>query len=1071
MANDIHCIQANLNHSWGAQNLLAQYMSENSIDMALISEPRHIPEGNLWFGDSSGRAAITWCPNRLKDSCVLLHKDEGFVAVSLGEICFISCYVHAKCKKKKKCFKTRCKIKAFEEFLNQLTLFITNNNNNNKGTEYIIAGDFNARSTLWGDTKTTPIGILLETRFNRLDLRLANQGEKPTCVRPQGKSVIDLTWTSPGLIGRIREWNVYGNSESLSDHLYIGFKIKTDQHLPENRIGNKKWNINKINIDLFHAVLTQRTWNLDNRDTLGIDNKIELIEEIMSNALDIAAKRSKTYHKTAKYWWNENLSALRAKCIYHKRILARTTRKEGLTNKRYQAYEKYKIIRTELRKAIKKAKSTSWFNIVDQLEQDPWGLAYKVVMNKLIRASPTPSETITPSNLAGVLEDLFPYRPNITNPITGIDGNQIEEITVTQVRQAIRGKRAKHTAPGPDGIARETWKLVNDEFMGEICKTYNQIMTTGEFPTTWKKASLTLIPKGHGMKYRPICLINDLGKGFERILVNRIQQYMEANPRAALSNKQFGFRTGKSSIDAILKVKNIIEEAINENRYMIAVSLDIKNAFNSLSWDYILQALERKGFPYYIIKLINSYLSNRYVLCKDSNGQIINKKCYAGVPQGSVLGPTLWNIAYDDVLDSPISLESSVIGYADDTVLLVGATTIQEATYKANIDLATLLLRIEEMGLKVVTQKTEAVLFCRRSGNEPVEIRIGGEYIQTQNTMKYLGVILDSKLNFRQHFKFMAEKATKTMRVLMRIMPNLRGPGEAKRRLYVTIVHSAILYAAPVWSERFCRNNVNQKPILNIQKVLALRTISAYKTVSWDASTLLARIPPFGLLAERQRRLYYRIKEYKEQGTLTKEIKIQLTEMADVIMNRQWKLFLSRRRYGRRTREAILPVFEEWIGRCHGGLSYHLTQLLTGHGSFAEFTFQIGKSEDSKCTFCQENRTDSAEHTIFECTKWDKERAKIDPTIMREKRMDLLIKDIVRRPQSWTALKTFAKEVLTKKEAAERDREQERRKTVTAGRRSESETDEEWKISDWRTSSNSSEDSYLTSFSETSMNS
>lgn len=109
--------------------------------------------------------------------------------------------------------------------------------------------------------------------------------------------------------------------------------------------------------------------------------------------------------------------------------------------------------------------------------------------------------------------------------------------------------------------------------------------------------------------------------------------------------------------------------------------------------------------------------------------------------------------------------------------------------------------RIRELGLMVFPQKTEAVLFHGRTKpNRPVKIMVEGETITATDCMKYLGIMLDSRLNFREHFKYVT-KTTKVVRALSRLMPNLRGPGEHKRRLYANVVMSILTYGAPVWSD------------------------------------------------------------------------------------------------------------------------------------------------------------------------------------------------------------------------------------------------------------------------------
>lgn len=153
------------------------------------------------------------------------------------------------------------------------------------------------------------------------------------------------------------------------------------------------------------------------------------------------------------------------------------------------------------------------------------------------------------------------------------------------------------------------------------------------FPRIWKEASVVLIWKGkeerEASSYRPICLLNT----FEKLL--------EAN--GGLSENQFRFRKGLSTIQAVEKVIAHVKET--RARWVVMLALDVRNAFNSASWEIIMKKLEARNISQYLINIVDSYLSNRSI--KIGKGKIKTEK---GVPQDSVLGPTLWNILYDDVL-------------------------------------------------------------------------------------------------------------------------------------------------------------------------------------------------------------------------------------------------------------------------------------------------------------------------------------------------------------------------------------------------------------------------------------
>ncbi|XP_025261984.1 uncharacterized protein LOC112639324 [Camponotus floridanus] len=208
-----------------------------------------------------------------------------------------------------------------------------------------------------------------------------------------------------------------------------------------------------------------------------------------------------------------------------------------------------------------------------------------------------------------------------------------------------------------------------------------------------------------------------------------------------------------------------------------------------------------------------------------------------------------------------------------------------------------------------------------------------------------------------------------------------------------------------------------------MQRNVAIRVISAYRTVSTDAALLLARIPPTHIHAAYYRRTFIRANDSKRDNTWNPLVEKEIKNGELVLMRRQWKLYLQRRdAAGRCTLEAILPYFEQWLDRSHGVLTFYITQMLTGHGCFATYLYRIGKANTAICTFCKKDE-DSPEHTIQVCEQWTEERALLVSVIGNDLSLRSIIGKVLVSEENWEAFHTFAEKVMLSKENDERARE------------------------------------------------
>lgn len=234
------------------------------------------------------------------------------------------------------------------------------------------------------------------------------------------------------------------------------------------------------------------------------------------------------------------MAVLRRDCLQARRAWQRVKKKGRARKITDELGTTYKLRRRELRTEINKLKAEAWQELIGTIDKDPWGLPYRIFMRKLKTASPSMSELLEHDTLIELLDSLFP-RNNKPDPIQDWSNfNWLEEwsIDVSEVDKVVRKRSTLSIkAPGPDGIKAIVWKKVINEILSWMTFLFNRCLITGEFPSIWKRANLVLILKGSKPytaeprlpKARPICLLDEIGKPFERVIVRRMQQWQDVH--------------------------------------------------------------------------------------------------------------------------------------------------------------------------------------------------------------------------------------------------------------------------------------------------------------------------------------------------------------------------------------------------------------------------------------------------------------------------------------------------------------------------------------------------------------
>lgn len=1026
----VTCLQANVGRSREAQDLFLQTLAENNCVLGIAAEPNNVPRNHpCWVGDTLASVAITWRWWRGAPICSHLESGERYVAVRMGSVAVVGVYLPPSGT-----------LVDFESWLEALESCI----HRLRPLPIIMAGDFNSWSRSWGSKRTGARGRMLEVWAAEQDLVLLNRGNTATCVRTRGESVVDLTWASPPIARRVREWRVMTEAEHLSDHRYILVRLEAQRSVVEaDRRPENRWALKKLDSDKLLASITSALWSVDSMDREEEDidptKDTEWIVGTMKRACDASMPRIKHQPRRSTYWWSEEIATLRREAIRRGRKVARCKRDEA---RRTALMIGYREIRKSLKIAIKRAKATAWEELLQTLEEDPRGRPYKMVLNKLRPAAPPLAETLDPEFMEDVVTTLFPTQDRERDgerrdeensdlpafPFQDHQWSEEHEIGMKELQWAVQRGLKGTTAPGPDGIPKKAWALAMQVLAERVQRLFNNCLKKGVFPSVWREAQLVLLRKeGKDVKtssaYRPICLLDEAGKLYERILANRIVRHLKSvGPN--LSEAQYGFRENMSTIDAIRHVRTLAEERTAQGGVVLAVSLDIANAFNSLPWHRIKESLRWHQMPGYLARIMDDYLRDRWVIYTDREGRARRARLHRGVPQGSVLGPLLWDLGYNVVLQTALPPGCSITCYADDTIILAGGRTWEEAMTRGEIAVHSTIGSIKKAGLKVAAQKTEALFFYTKKQGPPppnVTLEVTETRVQIGSQMKYLGLILDNTWNFEKHFVERARCIRERANALRRLLPNLGGANGRVRRLYVNTVRSIALYGAPVWVRELETSRRSRIAMEQAFHVIALRTARAYRTVSRPAAAVLASLVPLELVAREYAEMYEATRSLRQQGVkVSASIKARLREQYRSASVHAWKGMLqAQSTQGQRVLEAIQPVLEYWLNRAWGGTTYRMTQILSGHGCFGAFLCRIGREDSRRCHHC-DHPEDTAQHTLKQCPAWAKEREALVEAVGADLSLSAVIPAILASREAWRAFSRFCEQVMTRKEEAER---------------------------------------------------
>nr|CAI5832635.1 unnamed protein product [Callosobruchus analis] len=401
-----------------------------------------------------------------------------------------------------------------------------------------------------------------------------------------------------------------------------------------------------------------------------------------------------------------------------------------------------------------------------------------------------------------------------------------------------------HKSPGTDGITTEVLKTIVTIVSTPITYLVNKIFQSGIYPSTFKIGVIKPIyrsgKKTEMTNYRPITLISSLAKVFEKVLKSRIESFLEKNK--ILSENQFGFKKGVSTQDAILYLTNHIYESLDKKIPTVSVFIDLAKAFDTVSHRILLNKLEHIGFRGVSFRLIESYLNNRTNYVEIDNILSECKIFEYGVPQGTVLGPLLFNIYINDLLN--IATKSMIQCFADDTVITYQASSWIEIQEIIRYDITIIKNWFDSNLLTINFDKSyySYLPFSSYINTLPNfgPIEIDKRQIFEADSVKYLGIIIDKHLKWDLQIKFLSRKVRQLLPKFKFLREYLNT--RCLETLYYSLVPSQLNYGILGWGGV---HQTHLKSISSLQKCI-LKVIY-YKEPTYPSNNLFKESQKFDI--------------------------------------------------------------------------------------------------------------------------------------------------------------------------------------------------------------------------------
>ena len=743
--------------------------------------------------------------------------------------------------------------------------------NTRENTPWVVAGDFNIHHPNWQSwvtpTAVEPLSQEWADWVENHGFFLFSEPDIPTFKR--GNTVIDLVFAREG----VKLCDFLESQDIGSDHFMQFWSLdvtdqvnnnQTDPRLEFNTRGGG-FNFKKARWDQFLTLIAKGSQQLDDKSKVckGKRKVNELAESMIQHIIKCLKESAMRIRlcRRSKRWWTD---ALKRKWKTRRKVVMQSKRNPSSENR-----ANAEKIADEFSEAMIKAKRKCWNDFLSSRNsRNIWDVLPFVKRTK--PATAISQLTMKDGNKARSLsevtdclfQELFPPAPStgsLNIPTKPKEDARWPKLKTCEIEKALY-QQAPYKASGPDEIKtialKTAWR--DRYFRGAVTRLFRECVRIGYHPKIFREGHTVILrkpnkPETLARSYRPITLLNCLGKVLEKV----IQRRLAALTADTIPKQQFGGRNGFSTVDALAKLVSYSERNQKWDRVTSVLAIDIKGAFDNVHKGALLKTMKEMGLPEASISWVYYFL-NRRRTSLIIDGKISEpRRVDSGIPQGSPISPLLFLIYTSPLYEKIREADAYAIGFIDDITIYVGGRNVDRNTEK----LSTVLQICHNWASEYHTEfdygdKLGFLHIYKRKRGRPKKKKKAPRKLtlpisglgkrQAQRNLKLLGLTIDGELKFHEHAKNVTSKAKKAIGIIGTLGGVYRGiPSQQMKQLYISCVRPIFEYASPVWYHKLTGQWKDE--IQKIQNTALRRILGAFKSAPIKAMQRDADILPVNI--------------------------------------------------------------------------------------------------------------------------------------------------------------------------------------------------------------------------------